>query len=210
MRGKVAWAAVLAACGCSVQTLVTSEESHAERLFALTANWPAFAQAPAGEFPRGAVDILFMVDNSSSMAPLQQQLAAGFDAFMTIIDGLPGGAPDLHIGVVSSDMGAGDDSIARCDGQGGDRGRLQYVARDSCTQTNLDADARFIALRTNPDGSRTTNYGGATLTQVFGCIARLGQVGCGFEQPFSSVRHALDPALAPPDNLGFLRREAFL
>jgi hypothetical protein len=212
MNGKVARAAVavLAACGCSVQTLVTSEQSHAERVFALTANWPAFAQAPAGKFARGAVDILFMVDNSSLMAALQQQLAAGFAAFMTILDGLPGGAPDLHIGVVSSDMGAGDDSISGCNGQGGDRGRLQFAPRDGCMQANLDPDAHFIALRATPDGGRTANDSGASVAEVFGCIARLGQAGCGFEQPFSSVRHALDPALAPPENLGFLRREAFL
>ncbi len=210
MNGKVAWAAALAACGCSVQTLVTSEQSHAERLFMLTANWPAFAQAPAGQLPRGAVDILFMVDNSSSMGPLQQQLAAGFDAFMNIIDSLPGGAPDLHVGVVSSDMGVGDDSIAGCNGQGGDRGRLQFAPRGACAQTNLAPDAHFIALRTEADGSRTTNYPGGTLAQTFGCIAPLGELGCGFEQPFASVKHALDPALAPPENLGFLRREAFL
>ena len=210
MNGKLAWAAVLAACGCSVQTLVTSEPSHAERLFMLTANWPAFAQAPAGALPRGAVDILFMVDNSSSMGPLQQQLAAGFDAFMNIIDALPGGTPDLHVGVVSSDMGVGDDSIAGCNGQGGDRGRLQFAPRGACTQTNLEPDAHFIALRTEADGSRTTNYPGGTPAQTFGCIAPLGELGCGFEQPFASVKHALDPALAPPENLGFLRRDAFL
>jgi len=210
MNGKVAWAAALAACGCSVQTLVTSEQSHAERVFTLTANWPAFAQAAAGKAPRGAVDILFMIDNSSSMAPLQQQLAAGFDAFMSIIDGLPGGTPDLHIGVVSSDMGVGDDSIASCNGQGGDRGSLNDVPRGACTQTNLDPHDHFIALRTEADGSRSANYTGSTLSEVFGCIARLGETGCGFEQPFSSVKHALDPALAPPNNLGFLRREAFL
>jgi hypothetical protein len=220
MNARIGFAAVLVLGGCSVQRLETNEVSPAESLFAVTTNWPAFAQAASGEPPRGAVDILFMVDNSGSMAPLQRQLAAGFDVFMNVIDGLPGGPPDLHIGVVSSDMGAGDDSqssqssqgsqgsIAGCDGRG-DRGALQFVPRGTCTQTNLVPGGAFIELQIARDGSRIPNYFG-TLSDVFGCIALLGEQGCGFEQSFSSVRHALDPALAPAENGGFLRRDAFL
>jgi hypothetical protein len=144
------------------------------------------------------------------MAALQQQLAAGFDAFMTIIDGLPGGAPDLHVGVVSSDMGAGDGSIDGCSAVGGDAGRLQFVPSSDCPSMSFDGGARFLSRRTEADGTRVTNDGDASLSQAFGCIARLGESGCRFEQPFSSVKHALDPALAPPENGGFLRREAFL
>ena len=209
-RSIISTLAMAAVCSCSSKPLAVNQPSRGEQLFAATANWPAFAEASAAGPPRGAVDIVFVVDNSASMAPLQQQLAAGFDAFMNVIDGLPGGPPDLHIGVVSSDMGAGDGSLAGCNGQGGDRGALQFAPRGACTATGLDPTARFIALRTETDGSRTTNYGAAGLSDVFGCIALLGEAGCGFEQPFSSVQYALDPALAPDDNAGFLRRDAFL
>ena len=55
------------------------------------------------------VDILFVVDNSYSMAGLQSQLARQFprliDALRT--QKLQGGIPDVRIGVVSSDLGAG-------------------------------------------------------------------------------------------------------
>jgi hypothetical protein len=210
MRAKIGWLALAAAAsGCSVQRLQTNSESRAEELFALTASWPAVAQSAPGEPPRGAVDVLFMIDDSSSMSALQQRLAAGFASFISIIDGLPGGTPDLHIGVVSSDMGVDDDSITGCNGEGGDRGALQFTARGSCTQTNLPAGAAYIALATAPDGSRVTNYGGA-LSDVFSCIALLGEQGCGFEQSLSSVRHALDPIRTIATNAGFLRRDAFL
>src|SRR6476646_1895078 len=52
------------------------------------------------------VDVLFMVDDSGSMAAAQANLAASFPAFMDTLRALPGGAPDLHVAIVSSDMGA--------------------------------------------------------------------------------------------------------
>jgi hypothetical protein len=212
MNARVAGAIVVAIAGCSVNSLRTNEQSGAERLFALSANWPAFVQAPPGQPPRGAIDILFVVDNSTSMTPLQQQLAAGFASFMNVIDNLPGGTPDLHIGVVSSDVGAGEDLIQNCNGRGGDQGRLQFAPRGACTQTNLDPDAHFIALRTDANGSRITNYAGSALSQVFGCIAVLGDAGCGFEQPLASVKRALggDGRPPPAENQGFLRDAALL
>jgi hypothetical protein len=214
----VTWAVVLGlGAACSGRN-----NAEVDRLFSVTTDWPAFAQGPNGEPPRGAVDVLFMVDNSSSMAPLQEKLAAGFVSFMTAIDTLPGGVPDLHIGVVSSDLGATSD-VPGCGpvpGQptttsaappvDGDGGRLQFQPRGACTDTTLEPGARYIALRTDPaTGARVTNYTGA-LPDVFSCIALLGDVGCGFERQLASVRRALDPAKAPAENAGFLRPGAFL
>src|SRR6476659_9131535 len=53
------------------------------------------------------IDILFMIDDSISMKPSQDNLLRNFPAFMQVLDELPGGLPDVHIAVVSSDMGAG-------------------------------------------------------------------------------------------------------
>ena len=44
-------------------------------------------------------DVLFVVDDSCSMAEEQEKLAAGFDAFFTEIEGM-----DWHIGIVTTDM----------------------------------------------------------------------------------------------------------
>ena len=49
--------------------------------------------------PQREVDILFMVDNSPSMDPKQAALAANFPKMIQSLQALPGGLPDVHIGV---------------------------------------------------------------------------------------------------------------
>jgi len=62
-------------------------------------------------------------------AETQQKLLANFPMLMQVLRNLPDGLPDLHIGVVSSSMGAGPTAdIAQCP-PGGDGGRLQSAAR---------------------------------------------------------------------------------
>jgi len=59
------------------------------------------------------LDILFMVDNSSSMSTLQKKLIAQFPSFMEPLklvptpDGSGVALPDIHVAVVSSDTGPG-------------------------------------------------------------------------------------------------------
>src|SRR5215468_12281074 len=83
------------------------------------------------------VDLLFMVDNSSSMRLSQTNLLNNFPTFMTTLQSSPQGLPNIYVEVVSSDMGAGDGSIAGCDATGGNQGIFQYTARGTCTNTNL-------------------------------------------------------------------------
>ena len=103
-------------------------------------------------------------------------------------------------------MGAGDGSVAGCDASGGKNGIFQYTARGSCTTTGLDPGATFIS---DIDGVK--NYTG-NREDVFGCIAALGESGCGFEHPFASITRALGADGSPPpaENQGFLRPEAHL
>jgi hypothetical protein len=75
--------------------------------------------------PDRRVDILFLVDNSPSMDPKQKALADNFPKMIEQLDALPDGRPDIHIGVVSSDMGAGGRPIGgNCNVVLGDRGLL--------------------------------------------------------------------------------------
>ena len=53
------------------------------------------------------VDLLFLIDDSSSMRLSQQNLETNFPQFMRALEAIPGGLPNVHIGVISSDMGAG-------------------------------------------------------------------------------------------------------
>ena len=56
------------------------------------------------------LDLLCMSDDSSSMRTMQQKLREQLQNFMNVLQDTPNGLPDIHIGVVSSDMGAPSDT----------------------------------------------------------------------------------------------------
>jgi MYXO-CTERM domain-containing protein len=152
------------------------------------------------------LDVLFMIDNSASMRSSQANLLTNFPTFMNVIKDLPGGLPNIHVAVVSSDMGAGDGLVNQCSATG-DNGVFQSAPRGTCTSTTLLPGATFIS---NVGG--TTNYTAPDIATVLSCIAALGQDGCGFESPFASVLRALgaDGKPVPSENQGFLRADALL
>src|SRR5688572_472844 len=149
------------------------------------------------------IDILFVIDNSGSMAEEQASLATNFNRFVNVLENIEGGLPNIHLGVISSDLGAGPFNISDCDGNG-DNGALQNAPRDGACSPPAGA---FISDIANPDGSRTNNYTG-TLAETFSCIAKLGIDGCGFEHHLESMKRALNGS--QQKNNGFLREDAFL
>src|SRR5690242_14348266 len=90
------------------------------------------------------LDLLFMIDNSSSMRSSQTNLTANFPTFMDALENLPGGLPNIHVAVVSSDMGAGDGTIPGCS-RAGDAGKFHAAPTGACTATTLLSGATFIA-----------------------------------------------------------------
>jgi hypothetical protein len=153
------------------------------------------------------VDLLFLIDDSSSMKLSQDNLRRNFPAFMTALKNLPGGLPNVHIAIASSDMGAGDGTINACGPTGGGKGGIfQYAPRGDCVATGLDAGATYIS-----DVNGVRNYTGS-LEDVFTCMAALGQEGCGFEHQFAAITRALgaDGQAPPSENQGFLRDDAYL
>ncbi|HVT08473.1 MAG TPA: hypothetical protein VHO67_13520, partial [Polyangia bacterium] len=156
---------------------------------------------------RGDLDILFMIDNSSSMTSLQMKMLTQDPSFMTVLAGFPNGLPNIHVAVVSSDMGApGDSSSSIGCSATGDNGVFQSTPRGTCTNTTLTAGSTFIS---NVGGQ--ANYT-ASLPDVFSCIAQLGSGGCGFEHQLAAIARALgaDGHAPPPENAGFLRPNAEL
>jgi|GEM_PF-6471265 len=150
------------------------------------------------------VDILFMIDNSFSMKEEQEKLRRNFPAFVNSLRTLPGGLPNLHIGIVSSDVGAGNVFISgnpACNRPGGDKGEMQVKA--GC---GVDTNSGNFIISINNDTQR--NFTGK-LEDVFACMADLGAGGCGFEHQLQSIRVALNPQSAPANN-GFLRTSAVL
>ncbi len=176
--------------------------------------------------PKGLpVDILFVIDNSGSMEQEQQQLAANFPR---LIDALrrqtlgPDGSgkpctatdtsgcniPDVRIGVVTTDLGAGTYMLPSCEVAGGDRGKLQSTPRiPGC----VGPSNPWIAYSPN---SKTSNVPSGSVDHIqrvkdaFACIAPVGLIGCGFEQTLEAARQALDPIQGI--NPGFIRQNALL
>ena len=156
--------------------------------------------------PTQELDIVFMIDNSGSMAEEQANLTRNFPVFMRELQAAsPMGLLDVHIGVISSNLGAASGSMG-CDA-GGDGGAFQNRPRaNNGTCTAVPRDPFIIA------GPAGNNFPGA-IADVFSCIAALGIEGCGFEHQLASLRRALgkDPNVAmPPQNNGFLRPNARL
>lgn len=153
------------------------------------------------------IDILFMIDNSSSMTSMQQKLLAQLPAFIQVLQMLPNGLPNVHIGVVSSDMGAPGDSTSSigCT-PAGDDGAFHAAPEGACTATTLANGDNFIS---SVDGQ--TNFTDP-IEKVFQCIALLGASGCGFEHQLASIDRALgaDGSGVPASNANFLRNEAYL
>ena len=152
--------------------------------------------------PIQAVDILFVIDNSGSMYIQQQALieSAG-DALFGQLAAEMGGMPDVHVAVVSSDLGAGTWDIAWCV-EGGDQGQFQVSA-----ECPIAIDGTFLRDVDDGAGGRDQNFDGS-LAQAFGCAASIGTEGCGYEQHLASMERALDGT--NPGNAGFLRDDAML
>jgi hypothetical protein len=157
------------------------------------------------------IDILFMVDNSQSMLPLQAKLLMNFPVFMDVLKMLPMGLPDVHVAVVSSDTGPGQYALPeRHCAYRGDQGLFQFQSRGTvCATAALNTTPTQQTYLQASGNQAQKNYTG-DISDAFTCIAALGDQGCGFEGQLKSVRWALDPMNVPPGNEGFLRSDAYL
>jgi hypothetical protein len=152
------------------------------------------------------IDILFVIDDSPSMSDKQTNLKNNFPGFINVLNTIEGGLPNVHIGVVTSDLGTkgaedsgGSPSINGCNAS--KNGDLQVFAASTSVQ------GKFISDTLNTDGvTRTQNYTG-NLSDVFSQMATAGALGCGFEQTIEAAKRALNNN---PNNAGFIRPSAYL
>src|SRR5690348_14462227 len=172
------------------------------RLFAPVGLVPLFAcLSPPVESPRttvtqetsvrveqsvkNKVDLLFLIDNSPSMAPKEVELKNRFPQLIKILDDFAakGNPAWYHIGVVDSDLGAGPYNLNQ--GQchpGGDNGALQITAKAAtgapiptqCPSFSLSGGVKYIDYN-QLDGSKNT--GGLAVDQAFACLASVGDAG---------------------------------
>jgi hypothetical protein len=181
--------------------------------------------------------VLFVIDSSGSMAEEQAKLATQFEALYGAVRSALRGLPDLHVGVITTDLGTHPFPITFCDQEGGDRGNLVSLQGDvstpeqpylidvtpvGCGEVRDDTGA-CTAHACGPDACQEEP--GTTLEPdeltgcprcrnvtsppefVFQVTAQVGTQGCGFEQPLEAMVQALD---ANPVNAGFLRPGALL
>lgn len=152
------------------------------------------------------LDLLLVIDNSDSMEHEQKSLKQSFPSDLERLRTAKLGQqlPDLRIGVISTDLGAGPYKVGKCR-PGGDQARLQTLQTIAGCTPPVDPWIAYSPGKTNVPGS------GSALSRAknaFICISQLGTGGCGFEQPLEAMQTALDPTLQV--NPGFLRPDAML
>ncbi len=144
------------------------------------------------------VDLLFVIDNSGSMAGEQASLVASFGGFVAGIQAALAQAESYHVGVVTTD--SYDNNGSGCTSIG-----------DLVTQTGGENAAGMDCLPFS-SGKRYLDESEPDLASKFACIAQVGTTGSGDELQVQSGWEALAPAKNAPGacNDGFLRDDALL
>ena len=142
------------------------------------------------------LDLVFMIDNSPSMAPKQKKLNDNFPKLIEALkDPTDGTLPNLRVAIIDSDLGTGgayqtgpcgpktlpDGTISNY----GDLGRFQMINAASCSVTSPDA------LWIEYSKGQPVNYK-MDINPVFACLASgLGTLGCGEEHQLQAFEFAL-------------------
>jgi len=185
------------------------------------------------------VDILFVIDNSGSMAEEQALLSKNFAAFIGVLE-----AEDVlanyRIGITTTDSGNPRCPAATYKPEGGnlvlsscldriDQGEFTFnsvdfskTCSDFCTKYDADLMVRPTATAVDKTEAprkwierieKTSNIAGvADNTEAFQCYGPQGVAGCGFESHLESMYLALAGAQNKDskNNYGFLREAAIL
>jgi hypothetical protein len=173
------------------------------------------------------VDLLFVIDDSGSMSEEQQKLGDQLPALVEILTKgeRPGKDPfppvrDLHLGVVTSDMGGSGIEIGdnKCDSNGKARfGRDGILVKRGAMAEDKCASAGPAYLSFLPKEGADDAH---AVAEKFECLAAVGTNGCGFEQQLEAMYKALAPeevkfggrtgGHGDKENKGFLRDDAVL
>ena len=171
--------------------------------------------------PLRQLDMVFMIDDSPSMAPKVNKLAEQFPKLLaTLKDPTDGRYPDLRVAIIDSDLGTGGAYPSGSCGPTaspdasrifGDLGNFQMRGAVGC---GANADALWLdyfAHGKSPSYDPTMD-----MSQVFGCLAgNLGALGCGQEHQLQSFEFALAAQNLHQSQSGglqntFLRPQAYL
>ncbi len=154
--------------------------------------------------PVRQLDLVFMIDNSPSMAPKQAKLQANFPTLIAALqDPNDGTLPDLRVAIIDSDLGtAGAIGSGSCGPNAsngndpfGDAGKFRMIGATGCNMK--DPNALWIDYQNTKTGI-VANFNStnpkADINTVFTCLASgLGTQGCGFEHQLQAFEFALRP-----------------
>ena len=161
-------------------------------------------RGPFFEFPQaveqrcGAVDFLFVIDNSESMQPHQDNLRRSFGPFIDGIYSTLDDVDDFHVGVVTTD--AYRDNAVECRELGA---LVTSVDAPGPNRTECGPFAEGERYMTQKDD----------LAQAFNCAANVGTDGSRDEEPMNAMRRAIAGqswSWYPQCNHGFVRDDALL
>jgi hypothetical protein len=150
------------------------------------------------------MDLLFVVDDSGSMVEEQENLAANFPAFVSVLDGYAtsDGSPlDYRVAVTTS-------------------GRDVDYTIDEPPFPGFPIDPPPVAFSESGDNGafrqtcgmsrRWLERGDADVSTTFSCAAEVGTGGPSIEMPLHVVELALTSRMSDGTNTGFLRDDALL
>jgi hypothetical protein len=161
--------------------------------------------------PVRQLDMVFMVDNSPSMAPKVEKMNANFPRLIEALkDPSDGTLPDLRVAIIDSDLGTGGAYTSGPCGPNssnggsnyGDMGKFQM--RGDCGQ---DGGATYLEYH----GGQAVNYKGQ-INDVFACLAKgVGTNGCGEEHQLQAFEWALVAGgIGNDEQHAMLRPQAYL
>jgi hypothetical protein len=186
--------------------------------------------------PSKEVDLLFVIDNSGSMAAKQAILANNVASFIEVLEA-DDVAADYRIGVTTTDTGN-----PWCPGTTPERGRLvmsscmtrlddflfgndgdarEVACLDICGLSEADLEVLPTVTELDPSPAPrpwlerragVLNLPvGTGASDAFRCLMPQGINGCGFESPLEAMSLALTRAVNPSqDSYGFVREGALL
>ncbi len=148
------------------------------------------------------VDLLLVVDSTTAPEALQD-LGDGFAVLYNALGTLDPPSYDLHLGVVTADLGATgsldpDHPIAGA-------GACTGAGDDGVLRTSPHVAGKFLHDQLLLDGSRQVNITGSALVAISEMLP-VGGTGC----PFQQHQRAIYRALSQPQNGDFLRSSANL
>jgi len=158
------------------------------------------------------IDILFLIDDSPSMADKQRNIGDNFTKFIDVLNTIPGGLPNVHIGVTTSDLGTyADDDHASGPPVGSGQGACSNKGKGGNLQTYgvATTGGQFLSdiLDDANPPNRIQNFTGDLATNFSQIAKGAGVNGCGFEQHLEAIHQAL---ANNTNNSQFLRPDAFL